>query len=450
MKIKFEKYLLTAIICVVAVGVFACGEKNRFDVSMMEKEFSNVKLASVGGTFDIILNEERTQKFMDLFEGLVFEQTQSAGSLSEKSYSIIFLNGKVAVDSIQISGDGQTITYGGYFYQLEEGTYNSAEMLHLFEEQQEEDAPEETESVTSKQEETAPDSNDGETTYIDEKQKEKEKDLIYRENQTQTQWIELTQEDFTDKKIIAVPGGSACQADLDGDGTAEEILYEVQWAGDGGEPELLFAIGGVGCSNKFRGEWAYLVTPSNETYFVTDLDSTDKYLEIAVLDNGPSADPEFHFIRYKNGELFYLGSVFTDTVYSNLTLKGDGKIIGSGRLSLLQTWAAPFTWYTNGDSIQLLEEEWYYPYVNSNAEQKVKQLKPITVYAEADLEAEKTQVEAADAVVTFGMTDNKNWVQFFRGDGVTGWIYLKDGFYLEGDGEEIMVTEAFENLSMAG
>ena len=442
MKKKLHRYLAILLILLVAVGVYACGEKNTFQFSEIEKEYTNVKITSFGDTA-VILDEERTEEFLQLFTGLQFEQTQTVGGLNEKTYSVVLLNGDDPVDSIQISEDGSTITYSGYFYRLQDGNFDAEKMQLLVNAQKEEQKADEPETEEVVQETTEEqEESESEVFTVEENGKEKEDELVFGKD------------DFGTNKVIAVPAWPECKVDLNGDGRMETIIYEVQSADDV-HMELLFLIydsEGNLCVEKERekNKRSALVNPSMEGYFLMDLDSTDDYLEVAILDEGPSADPEFHIIRYDGENLIYLGSVFTDSPYEELIIKGDGKVIGAGRLSILQTWAAPYTWVVEGDSIHLSKEEWYYPYVNTNTETAVKQILPITVYEEADLESPSMEVEPSEEVVTFGTTDNKNWVQFFRGDGISGWIYLEDGFYMESGGERISVMDIFENLIMAG
>lgn len=441
MRKKLHRYLAVLLIVIVAVGVYACGEKNTFQVSGIKKEYTNVKIASIDDRGEIILNEKRTQEFWELFEGVTFEQTQSAGGLTEKTYSIVILNGEVPVDSLQISADGTIITYGGYFYRLKEGNFDTEKWQSLLEAQRQEEKenkPETEEGLL----ESAEEQEESETEPASEEQQ--------AEEQQGTFYI-VEKDDFDASKIIAVPAWPECEADLDGDGSMETIVYEVQSADDI-HKELLFLVydseGNICTQTEGTApEWE---NPFLEGYFIMDLDSTDDYLEIAVLDDGPSGDPTFHVIRYDAGKLIYMGGIFTDSPYDELKIKGDGKVTGSGRLSVLQSWRAPFTWVIEAGRLQLLEEEWYYPYVNSYSEVTVRQIAPITVYEEADLEAPATEVQPSGEVVTFGTTDNKNWVQFFRGDGIEGWIYLEDGFLMESGGEKINVMEIFENLNMAG
>ena len=440
MRKKLHRYLAVLLIVIVAVGVFACGEKNTFQVSEIQKDYTNVKIASIDGMGDIVLNEKRTQEFWELFEGVTFEQTQSAGGLTEKTYSIVMLNGDVPVDSLQISGDGTIITYGGYFYRLKEGNFDTEKWQSLLEAQrleEKENEPEMEERLLESAEEQ-----ESETEPVSEEQQTEEE---------QGTFFSVEKGDFDASNIIAVPAWPECKVDLDGDGSMETIVYEVQSADDI-HKELLFLVydseGNICTQTEGTApEWE---NPFTEGYFIMDLDSTDNYLEIAVLDDGPSGDPTFYVIRYDAGKMIHMGGIFTDSPYDELKIKGDGKVNGSGRLSVLQSWRAPFTWVVEADKIQHLEEEWYYPYVNSYSGVTIRQIAAITVYEEADLEAPAMEVQPSGEVVTFGMTDNKNWVQFFRGDGIEGWIYLEDGFLMESEGELISVMDIFENLNMAG
>ncbi|MBQ6887908.1 MAG: hypothetical protein IJN54_10385 [Lachnospiraceae bacterium] len=266
-------------------------------------------------------------------------------------------------------------------------------------------------------------------------------------------YTELVEDDFAEHKIIAVPAGFPCRVDLNSDGISEDVIYEPQ-SSDGINVELLFAIyPGSECLtpvSEWKGEVPQMISPSADFFFVVDLDSKDDYREVVILDEGFSDDPEFRFMRYQDDAIVYLGSVFTDSPYNELMINGNGKITGSGRLSIFQTWNAPFTWELEGEKIRLVEEEWYYPYNDSVTGQDVKQIKKMTVYSEPDLGAEKMALEPSDATVTFGATDNKNWLQFFREDGAEGWIYLNRQVFMEVDGEEVPTEKVFENLHFAG
>lgn len=437
------------LLVLVVVFLYACGEKQTFQVSEIGKPYTHVKLATVGDADGIVLDEENTRQCMALFDEIVFEQTQSGGNFTDKSYSLIFLDGDTPVDSMQISEDGKTVAYGGFFYQAKEENYNIESILDYFEKQKREEA--EQEEATQTEAESEPET------------EEEPESVMTEEDGEESGPLEeyFTGEEFDgqfpeESRIIAIQGGASCAVDLDGDGNKEEILYEVQSC-DGIQEEVLFAVYDITQENEaeYVSSWrdgevfsfAELEAPCTSAYYLADLDSTDSYYEIVILDYGPSDDPVYHFIRLETGELVYLGEIPSDSLP---VVKGDGTVIASGRLSILQTWNAPFTWVLENEELEHPEEEWYYPYVNATIQEKPKQVKPVTVYEEPNPESEKKIVEPSEETISFGTTDNKNWVQFFRSDGIAGWIYLKDGIFMEADGEEYSVWEVFEDLYCVG
>lgn len=62
---------------------------------------------------------------------------------------------------------------------------------------------------------------------------------------------------------------------------------------------------------------------------IIDIDSTDSYKEVAILDDGPSADPNVMIYRYCDGKIYELGSYSSDGNYefSNVLFDKKGKII---------------------------------------------------------------------------------------------------------------------------
>lgn len=242
--------------------------------------------------------------------------------------------------------------------------------------------------------------------------------------------IELTERDMENHYKYYVPFKTKCRVDLDGDKTIEEVYVDQNFS----TFETWFTINGIEYSKKLE-ELVNYTNSFVENYYIVDLDSTDNYKEIALCGSGLSSDPEFHFIRFSDGTISYLGSIYGFNY--DLDVRGDGTIVCGGRLDVLQTWGAPFTWEFKDGQISLAEQEWYYPYVNTYYYGKTKQNKTLTLYEKPDLESEAVTVEPTADTVNFGVTDNKEWVQFFRGDGVGGWIYLED-----------LEFDSFENLSL--
>ncbi len=71
-------------------------------------------------------------------------------------------------------------------------------------------------------------------------------------------------------------------------------------------------------------------SPDRDHYFITDLDTGDKALEIALLDYGPSDDPMTWYFQYRNGALKLIGSLpgFPDDEGSHRD--GSGNVMAVG------------------------------------------------------------------------------------------------------------------------
>ncbi|NLL71271.1 MAG: hypothetical protein GX238_09095 [Epulopiscium sp.] len=67
--------------------------------------------------------------------------------------------------------------------------------------------------------------------------------------------------------------------------------------------------------------------PSGEINMI-DLDNRDDYTEIAIFDEGASADPTLMFYRYDGNEVYFVGSIDEDAL-----MDGHGKFISSFHLS---------------------------------------------------------------------------------------------------------------------
>ena len=99
--------------------------------------------------------------------------------------------------------------------------------------------------------------------------------------------------------------------DLNGDGKADEINAFLKREFDDGS---YIEVNGV------KAE-LYLYTPTGEMRII-DLDRNDNYIDLAVLDEGASYDPEFKFFRYDGENLYPVG-----IIDRNALMDGQGKFI---------------------------------------------------------------------------------------------------------------------------
>lgn len=221
---------------------------------------------------------------------------------------------------------------------------------------------------------------------------------------------------------IAVEVGYDYYDDLDGDGKKEYIFYSALADEYGYGKSLSFIIRDREYVSMLEQD-VYLVRPS-EHYYITDLDKSDGFHEIALLDYGPSEDLVSYFFRFKQDTMEYIGSVSGLVGDETFEMDGNGRIVSSGRLQVLQTWYAPFWYVLNKEGkIELLVEELYVPY-QYESDEKINLLKDIIIYEERSLNSKKTLLMSGDQAIVFTKTDNLDWVFLERADGVKGWLNL--------------------------
>lgn len=244
--------------------------------------------------------------------------------------------------------------------------------------------------------------------------------------------------------------GSTISADLDGNEEMDAVFYDCSLNDDTGEVTATLTVNGTDFSDQLAGMLSDgAVYLQDCKYYIVDLDTSDSFAEIAILDNGPSADPVTHFFRYDKGQLSYLGGIYGLLTDSNTRNNGDGSITGQQLISLLETVTVPVTYVLKNGKLEQKEEDWYY-IDDSNLPQEFRShdiLKDVVVYTDKDQNSETVTLTSEDGPVTFPATDDKNWFMLKTKDDQTYYIYLKDFGTLEsGD----WVNEVFSNLLQAG
>ena len=69
---------------------------------------------------------------------------------------------------------------------------------------------------------------------------------------------------------------------------------------------------------------------------IVDMDTTDKYKEIALYDQGPSADPNIKLYRYVDGEIYEIGH-YSGSVYGEILMDSKGKVVDDwGYISFIE------------------------------------------------------------------------------------------------------------------
>ncbi|MBQ8814028.1 MAG: hypothetical protein IJZ85_06015 [Lachnospiraceae bacterium] len=168
---------------------------------------------------------------------------------------------------------------------------------------------------------------------------------------------------FSGDIVQRVESGNTVLVDLNGDGVEERLT--VQFEDIKGYPSIspVLQIDELFFTRKEVTEFYYLEVPETEYYYLIDLDTADKWVEIAFYKTGPSSDPGTLFLRYNDGELVCVGRVpvgppLRDNGETGYTVLGDGKITGRGRYSVVETSWANMTWkLTDGSEFHAVIDE---------------------------------------------------------------------------------------------
>ena len=259
--------------------------------------------------------------------------------------------------------------------------------------------------------------------------------------------------------LVAEKIGEQVTLDLDGDGQEDELSVSVEdmayrekdaaWT----EPKLTsFVINGQEFAdpdreNPLEAYDVMLITPETDRYYIADLDTTDNALEIALLDAGPSADFVTWYFHYRDGKLMPIGILPGYPEDEVSRRDGNGNVMAKGRLDLLQTWYATFSFHLREGKLEMVPQSWYIPLQDFQNVVTLKQT--LTLYATPDKKAEPLTVMPSKQVVTFPSTDNDHWVQMRLQDGTEGWIYMLDPITIESDGEALMAQDVFANLNLS-
>lgn len=252
---------------------------------------------------------------------------------------------------------------------------------------------------------------------------------------------------------IRVELGTEFSADLNGDKVVDTVYYgieKIEEHGFGYEVPFL-RLNDTDYDYKYLEErfGVYIGNCSKIGYYILDIDISDPYREIAILDEGPSDDPVTHFFRYTDEELQYCG--FVTDFPDNFHPQGDGAITAKKRLSILQTWWADATWKLNDNNV--LEEqpsEIYYPYQYYSSDGST------TNYTKNDLSLFQKPDQSSEAVIIkkgeafhLTATDDLNWIEITSESGAKGWFFLHDGYEVALPTGECKVGDIVTYLNMA-
>lgn len=216
--------------------------------------------------------------------------------------------------------------------------------------------------------------------------------------------------------------------DLNGDGTSDKILLECE---PGSYDFNLYV---NNCSITGTGD------NLDGVMYLCDIDSSDKYMEIAITESGPSADYKTAFYSYDGDNLFLMGIVQGDVGCINMT--GSGTFSTKTRGDIIQTWC-----YT--DVYRLSPE-----HKLENVPQDTYAMNIlVNVVKEMKLQRSKTDTTTSldlkpGEIINMAECDNLSWCLIRTADGREGWFQV-DGFD-EVMGTGLHVSDYFSGLCYAG
>ena len=257
---------------------------------------------------------------------------------------------------------------------------------------------------------------------------------------------------YTGPFELSAPIGSTITANLDGNEDIDAVFYDCALDEATGELSCTFTINGTDFSSYLLSDDFRLSDGASGfdlEYYVVDLDTSDEYAEIAILDHGMSDDYATYFFRYDRGNLNYLGNICDLLNHSSCKINGDGTLMANLPINLLETANTSVLYQLKDDSLELIPQSWYYINMeNFPEEYKYHEiLADVTVYKEKSHNADTITLTPEDGPVSFPATDNEHWFMLKTSDDQLYYLYLEDFCKLE-SGQ--YATDIFKNLLQAG
>ena len=191
-------------------------------------------------------------------------------------------------------------------------------------------------------------------------------------------------------------------ADLDGDGQEETVEYSVISRDGALGSHCRLSIDGVSVDESLAEQGFNAVNVHAECAAV-DIDASDGYIELAVLEDGQSADYYTNFIRFDGEGAVYLGRVpglIGDTGYFPVTVNGDGSVTASILSGVLQNWSFSADYVLTDSGLELVEQDFYTDERYKTADKET--LIDIFAYDAPDGGAERQVIKAGTVLSLYG------------------------------------------------
>lgn len=219
--------------------------------------------------------------------------------------------------------------------------------------------------------------------------------------------------------------------DLNGDGRKETVAISVDYIGpDGPQYKLLIAD-------------TFHFGPANAnpegSFSIVDIDSGDRFLEIAVFDYGPSDDLTTEFFFYDGHRIRPMG-----VVQGFASVNGRRRIFTRTRGAILHTWFYPDEYIlTRSHLLRHVDKPLY------EMNTRVTILQDISIRRFRRANSPRIALKAGETAI-IDVTDNREWCHIRTASGRSGWFSVNEGFPTgEGDDSYFQFEEVFDGLSNA-
>ncbi len=242
--------------------------------------------------------------------------------------------------------------------------------------------------------------------------------------------------------------GTTSYADLDGDGTKEELYVDMEDA-DGGE--LYIRIDGTFYEEQ-EGEPDRRLVNAIDEYVIVDIDKSDNTLEIAVQAQGESADPYTYFYQFDGSTLRHVGTIADTFKYGKLECDGKGVVYASEIAQIFETTKiATFYEMKNGMLVRTPNTfylfQYYGWYTNDRSFKTV--LHDVIFHEQPDKNSAQITVKVGDLIRVIACDDDA-WIQVQTKDGKTWYVHCSDWIYTQEEGADGWDFEVFEPMNYAG
>lgn len=227
--------------------------------------------------------------------------------------------------------------------------------------------------------------------------------------------------------------------DLNNDGIAEKILYEIENDSEYEEEGIAhLTINDIDYSNEIE-----LFFPA-QVFHIIDVDTIDNYYELLLSSYGPSNDLMSIWYRYDGDKLINIGT--TEMIPGEgLTVEKDNSIIIYNRTDILETSFIPVIYTIENNEIKKVQKEGELYLWSSFREELLKSPLDLVVYTERNTTSEKVTIPQ-NSEFDSNTTDNKEWVNIIYNE-TEYWLHIINGTLP--DNNNAYVYDSIENLFLA-